>query len=71
MITKPACLSDGMPSGGGTSIQSTWPERSAASRVLASGIGISTDLVDLGLVGRVPVVVVARERRPTGAARPW
>ena len=30
-----------MPSGGGTSIQSTRPERSAASRVLASGIGSS------------------------------
>ena len=41
-MTKPACLSDGMPSGGGTSIQSTRPERSAASRVLASGIGSST-----------------------------
>ena len=28
---KPAALSEGMPSGGGTSIQSTWPERSAAN----------------------------------------
>ena len=41
-MVKPAGFSERMPSGGGTSIQSTWPERSAASRVLASGIGIST-----------------------------
>ena len=40
-MVKPAPLSDGMPSAGGTSIQSTWPERSAASRALASGIGSS------------------------------
>ena len=50
-----------MPSGGGTSIQSTWPERSAARRVLASGIGSSRITVDLGLAGCVPVAVVAGE----------
>jgi hypothetical protein len=36
-----------MPSGGGTSTQSTWPERNAASRVLASGIGIRMTLSTL------------------------
>ena len=41
-MTKPACFSDGMPSGGGTSIQSTRPERRAARRVFASGMGSST-----------------------------
>ena len=40
-MVKPAALSEGMPSAGGTSIQSTCPERSAASRVVASGIGSS------------------------------
>ena len=41
-IWKPAPLSCGMESGGGTSIQSTWPLRSAASRVVGSGSGSST-----------------------------
>jgi hypothetical protein len=31
-----------MASGAGASIQSTWPESSAAVRALASGIGIMT-----------------------------
>ena len=39
-----------MPSGGGTSIQSTWPERSAASRVFASGIGSRTILSTLAFL---------------------
>ena len=34
MMVKPAAFSDGMPSGGGTSIQSTWPDRSAAKRLV-------------------------------------
>ena len=38
----------GTASGGGTSIQSTWPERSAASRVVASGIGNRTILSSFG-----------------------
>ena len=38
LICNPAAFSDGMESGGGTSIQSTCPERSAATRVVASGI---------------------------------
>src|SRR5437773_12406651 len=37
-----------MESGGGTSIQSTWPLRSAASRVVGSGIGSSTSLSIFG-----------------------
>ena len=37
-----------MESGGGTSIQSTWPLRSAASRVVGSGIGSSTSLSTFG-----------------------
>ena len=37
-----------MESGGGTSIQSTWPLRSAASRVVGSGMGSSTSLSILG-----------------------
>src|SRR5882724_6569663 len=43
-MVKPADFSEPMPSGGGTSIQSTCPARKAASRELASGIGISTTL---------------------------
>src|ERR1700736_2935417 len=43
-MAKPADFSEAMPSAGGTSIQSTWPERKAASREFASGIGISTTL---------------------------
>src|SRR5476649_887385 len=35
-------------SGAGASIQSTWPERSAAVRVAASGIGSSTILSSFG-----------------------
>ena len=46
--TYPACFRLGIASGGGASIQSTWPERSAAVRVLASGIGSSTILSSLG-----------------------
>ena len=38
-ISNPAALRLGTASGGGTSIQSTWPERNAASRVVGSGIG--------------------------------
>src|SRR4030081_2879428 len=43
-MKKPADFSEAMPSAGGTSIQSTWPDRKAASREFASGIGISTTL---------------------------
>src|SRR6195256_1138893 len=43
-MEKPADFSEAMPSAGGTSIQSTWPERNAANREFASGIGISTTL---------------------------
>src|ERR1700704_3229558 len=43
-MVKPADFSDARPSGGGTSIQSTWPARSAASREFASGIGIRMTL---------------------------
>src|SRR5215469_4648204 len=38
-----------MASGGGTSIQSTCPDRKAARRVVASGIGINTSLASLGM----------------------
>ena len=41
-------LKPGMASGGGTSIQSTWPVRSAASRVVASGMGKKLTLSTLG-----------------------
>src|SRR5580692_1602044 len=47
-MLRPACFSDGIESGGGTSIQSTWPERSAATRVVASGIGYAMILSSLG-----------------------
>src|ERR1700731_816512 len=51
-MAKPADFSEAMPSAGGTSIQSTWPERKAASREFASGIGISTTLSTFaGLAG--------------------
>src|ERR1700687_913458 len=43
-MVKPADFSEPMPSGGGTSIQSTCPAPNAASRELASGIGIRTTL---------------------------
>src|ERR1700738_4346365 len=43
-MVKPADFNAAMPAGGGTSIQSTWPERNAANREFASGIGISTTL---------------------------
>src|ERR1700733_9306128 len=46
---SPAAFNDGMASGGGTSIQSTWPERSAATRVVASGIGYTTILSSFGM----------------------
>src|SRR5947207_11249996 len=48
VIEKPPPLSCGIESGGGTSIQSTWPLRSAASRVVGSGIGSSTSLSIFG-----------------------
>jgi hypothetical protein len=47
-IWNPAPLSCGIESGGGTSIQSTWPLRSAASRVVGSGIGSRTSLSIFG-----------------------
>src|SRR5471030_2973700 len=60
-MTKPACFRDGMPSGGGTSIQSTWPERSAARRVLASGIGNRITWSTLGMrLGSQYVAFLAR-----------
>jgi hypothetical protein len=49
LIWKPASFNDGIASGGGTSIQSTCPERSAARRVVASGIGIKTIFASLGM----------------------
>jgi hypothetical protein len=42
VTVKPAWRRPKMVSGGGTSIRSTWPLRSTASRVLASGMGSST-----------------------------
>src|SRR5471030_1414714 len=45
---KPALLRLSTASGAGVSIQSTWPERSAAVRVEASGIGSSTILSSFG-----------------------
>ncbi len=47
-MLNPADLRLGTASGGGTSIQSTWPERSADSRVVASGIGNTTILSSFG-----------------------
>ena len=47
-ITKPRCLISATASGAGASIQSTWPDNSAAVRALASGIGSSTILSTLG-----------------------
>src|ERR1700732_1378510 len=43
-MARPADFSEAMPSAGGTSIQSTWPERKADSREFAWGLGISTEL---------------------------
>ncbi len=43
-----AAFSDGTASGGGASIQSTWPERSAATREFASGNGSSTSRSSFG-----------------------
>ncbi len=37
-----------MASGGGASMKSTWPERSAATRVFASGSGSSTSRAVFG-----------------------
>src|ERR1700688_814531 len=48
-MSNPACFSDGIESGGGTSIQSTWPERRAATRVVASGIGYTIIFSSLGI----------------------
>ena len=42
VIWKPFTRSCGIASDGGASIQSTCPDRSAATRVFASGIGISS-----------------------------
>jgi hypothetical protein len=41
-MTMPRALICGTLSGAGASIQSTWPESSAAVRALASGIGSRT-----------------------------
>src|SRR5688572_24061922 len=49
-MVKPADFREPMPSGGGTSTQSTWPERNAANREFASGIGISTTLSTLAIL---------------------
>src|SRR5258707_4333872 len=46
--TKPRCLISATASGAGASIQSTWPESSAAVRALACGIGNSSILSTLG-----------------------
>src|SRR5262250_3410214 len=48
-IWKPLPLSCAIESGGGTSIQSTWPLRRAASRVVGSGMGSSTTLSTFGV----------------------
>ena len=45
---NPAFSRLGIASGEGASIQSTWPERSAAVRVAGSGIGSSTILSSFG-----------------------
>src|SRR5215510_9935195 len=47
-MLNPADLRLGTASGGGTSIQSTWPERRADSRVVGSGIGNTTILSSFG-----------------------
>ena len=47
-MVKPAPFSEATASGAGASIQSTWPERSAATRALASGSGTSTSLSSFG-----------------------
>src|ERR1700730_13106318 len=43
-MVQPADFNEAMPSGGATLSQSTCPERNAASREFASGIGIRTTL---------------------------
>ena len=48
MILRPAFSRLAIASGEGASIQSTWPERSAAVRVAGSGIGSSTILSSFG-----------------------
>ena len=70
-MAKPAAFSDSMPSAGGTSIQSTWPERSAASRVFASGIGISTTLSTFAFRAGIPIADPSAPDQPPAAARFW
>ena len=48
MILNPAAFSDGTASGGGASAKSIWPERRAATRVVASGSGSSISFSHLG-----------------------
>ena len=48
VMTKPRCLICGSASGAGASIQSTWPDSSAAVRALGSGIGSSTSRSSFG-----------------------
>ena len=48
MTFMPDDLRRGMVSGDGASTKSTWPDISAAARVVASGIGISTSRSCLG-----------------------
>ncbi|MNV60492.1 hypothetical protein D3C71_1529560 [compost metagenome] len=48
-ILKPALRSEATASGAGASMKSTWPERSAATRALASGIGSRISLAALGM----------------------
>jgi len=48
-ILKPRCWIAPIASGAGASIQSTWPDSSAAVRALASGMGSSTTRLILGV----------------------
>src|SRR5215470_2430755 len=69
-IWKPAPFSWAIESGGGTSIQSTCPLRSAASRVVGSGIGRSTSLSTLGMrFGFQYALLTSSSRRSRGTNR--
>ena len=48
-ICMPADFSRAIASGGGASAKFTWPDSSAATRVLASGIGSSTSRSCFGM----------------------
>ncbi len=67
-IWKPAWRMLAIASGAGASIQSTWPERSAAVRADASGTGITTSRSSLGTrLGSQYAVLGTISRRSRGA----